>query len=100
MGLDSQTVDYMEGLIRRTLKQDNDPAVMLLFTMTSKPAAEVESKPWLAMGERPFVSQGTVYGLNVQSYQSQLGHHYELPMISFRDGVFPLVTDGYFKWHE
>lgn len=99
-GLDAETVRHMEGLIRQALKQDNNAAVMLLFMMTSKPAVEAKTKPWQAMHGKPFVYKDIAYGLNVQNYQIPLGQHYGLPMISFRDAAFPLITEGYFKWHE
>lgn len=102
IGLDAQTVPYMEGLIRKAFDLDNDPAVMLLFMMSSMAAESAESypRPWQAMNGEVFEYDGTAYGLNVQNYQIPLGQHYELPIISFRDAVFPLFTGGYFKWHE
>lgn len=102
IGLDAQTVPYMEGLIRKAFDEENDPAVMLLFMMSSTAAESAGSfpSPWQAMNGEVFEYEGTVYGLNVQNYQIPLGQHYDLPMISFRDAIFPLLTEGYFKWHE
>ncbi len=99
--LDAETVPYMEGLIRKAFDQDNDPAVMLLFMMTSSVESDDSvPRPWLAMNGKPFVYKKRAYGLNVQNYQIPLGQHYDLPMISFRDVVFPFIKEGYFKWHE
>lgn len=55
-----------EGLLRKILKQKNNPAIVMLFTMHES-------------------------GRNAQPWQSKLGLHYKLPMISYRDAIFPEI---------
>ncbi|MBN1600567.1 MAG: SGNH/GDSL hydrolase family protein [Chitinispirillaceae bacterium] len=57
---------YMEGLIRQCLNHDSDVPVVLLF---------------FARGD----------GTNVQSSHINVGLHYSLPMISYRDAVWPII---------
>jgi hypothetical protein len=57
---------YMEGLIRQCLNHDSDLPVVLLF---------------FARGD----------GTNVQSSHINAGLHYSLPMISYRDVVWPVI---------
>jgi hypothetical protein len=63
----------LEGLVRQILKQPNQPAVVLLFMM----------------------SQG---GNNAQEWHRKVGTHYGLPMVSFRDGLWPEIKAGRLKW--
>jgi lysophospholipase L1-like esterase len=62
----------LEGLVRQILKAPSAPAVMLLF-MTKKD------------------------GTNAQEWHSKVGAHYHLPMVSFRDGIWPGCKSGEFK---
>ena len=56
-----------EGLVRQCLAIRNDIPVILLFT-----------------------SKGD--GTNVQQLQSDIGNYYSLPMISYRDAIWPLIV--------
>ena len=64
-----------EGLVRQTLNQPNQPAVMLLFMMHNN-------------------------GGNAQEWQSKVGAHYGLPMVSFRDALWPEIQAGRMKWED
>jgi lysophospholipase L1-like esterase len=59
----------LEGVVRQCLKHDPDLPVMLLFTMKAD-------------------------GANAQNVHADVGRHYALPMISYRDAVWPLITGG------
>ena len=58
--------DCMEGLVRQCLAYKNDVPVLLLF-----------------------MSKGD--GSNVQDLHADVGRYYNLPMISYRDAIWPLV---------
>lgn len=64
--------ETLEGLLRQILRQPQKPALMMLF-----------------MRHRG--------GANSQEWQSKLGYHYGLPMVSFRDAVQPEIADGRLK---
>ena len=64
-----------EGLLRQILARPNAPAVILLFMM------------W----------QG---GGNDQEMQSKVGAHYRLPMVSFRDALWPEIAAGRIRWQD
>lgn len=61
-----------EGVIRRILKQENNAAVLLLFTMEET-------------------------GRSAQEKQQQIGKNYNLPMVSYRDAIYP-ETQRKYKW--
>lgn len=61
--------ETLEGLVRQVLKQANTPAVMILF-MTKRT------------------------GDNTQEQHAKVGAYYHLPMVSFRDGLWPKVKAG------
>jgi hypothetical protein len=63
----------IEGLIRQCLAFNPDVPVILLY---------------FALGN----------GLNVQHFQSQIGSYYSLPIISYRDAVWPLIQNGTTPW--
>lgn len=65
-GNSEQSAKTLEGVTRQILKDPNEPAVMLLFMMTEA-------------------------GVNAQYWHSKVGIHYELPMVSFRDALWPEV---------
>jgi lysophospholipase L1-like esterase len=67
------SAETLEGLVRQILKQPNQPAVVLLFMM----------------------SQG---GHNAQEWHSKVGTQYGLPMVSFRDALWPEIKGGRLKW--
>jgi hypothetical protein len=67
--------DAFEGLVRQILAQPNFPAVLLLFMMWEK-------------------------GGNDQEMQANVGAHYRLPMVSFRDALWPEMAAGHLKWSD
>jgi lysophospholipase L1-like esterase len=67
--------DAFEGLVRQILAQPNFPAVLLLFMMWGK-------------------------GGNDQEMQAKVGAHYRLPMVSFRDALWPEMAAGHLKWSD
>jgi len=62
--------DFYEGLIRQVLADPGQPAIILLFMMDSR-------------------------GGNRQDWQSVFGAHYNLPMVSYRDAVWPEIQLGH-----
>jgi hypothetical protein len=67
--------EAFEGLVRQILAQPNQPAVLLLFMMWEK-------------------------GGNDQEMQATVGAHYHLPMVSFRDALWPELEAGHLKWSD
>ena len=67
------SAETLEGLTRQILSQPNQPAAMLLFMM----------------------HQG---GGNAQEWHAKVGRHYALPMVSFRDALWPEIKAGRLKW--
>jgi lysophospholipase L1-like esterase len=67
--------ETMEGLVRQILKMPNSPAVMFLFIMLDN-------------------------GTNVQDAHAEIGKHYGLPMISYRDALWPEIQAGRIKWKD
>ena len=67
--------ETMEGLVRQMLKAEKKPAVILLFMCGDK-------------------------GNNEQEKHSIIGKHYNLPMVSFRDGLFPEIQADNIKWED
>lgn len=67
--------ETLEGLVRQILNQSNRPAVMMLFTM--------------ARG-----------GRNAQEWHGKVGRHYGLPMVSFRDAMWPEIQAGRTRWED
>lgn len=70
-----ESAETLEGLIRQILKAPNHPAVVLLFTMNKS-------------------------GSNAQEWHSKVGTHYNLPMVSFRDALWPEIQAGKLKWED
>ena len=64
-----------ENLLRRILKEPQAPAVMLLFMVKQS-------------------------GDNAQYSEQNIGEHYGLPMISYKDAVYPEITNNRFKWTD
>ena len=64
-----------EGLVRQILAQPNSPAVLLLFMMWER-------------------------GGNDQEMQSKIGAYYGLPMVSFRDALWPEISAGRIRWPD
>jgi len=69
------SAETLEGLVRQVLKQPNQPAVILLFMMDHN-------------------------GNNAQQWHGKVGQHYELPMLSFRDALWPEIQAGRLKWED
>ena len=67
--------ETLEGLVRQILNSPKKPAVLLLFTMNRQ-------------------------GNNAQEWHGQVGEHYRLPMVSFRDAVWPEIQAGRLKWED
>lgn len=67
--------ETLEGLIRQILRQPQRPAIVLLFVMNDG-------------------------GANAQAWHSKVGKHYALPMISYRDALWPEITAGRMKKPE
>jgi len=74
-GNTEESAETLEGLTRQVLKQPNQPAMMLLFTM----------------------AQG---GTNAQEWHGKVGGHYGLPMVSFRDALWPEIEAGRMRWED
>jgi lysophospholipase L1-like esterase len=64
-----------EGLVRQILADPNQPAAILLFMMWER-------------------------GGNDQEMQVKVGRHYDLPMVSFRDAMWPEMAAGRMKWSD
>lgn len=64
-----------EGLVRQILARPNAPALVLLFMM------------WEGGG-------------NLQEMQAKVGAHYRLPMVSFRDALWPEMAAGRLRWPD
>ena len=67
--------ETLEGLVRQILSETNQPAVLLLFTMNHD-------------------------GGNAQEWHGKVGRHYYLPMVSFRDALWPEIKEGRMKWED
>jgi lysophospholipase L1-like esterase len=67
--------ETLEGLVRQVLQLPNQPAALLLFTMHNN-------------------------GSNAQEWHSRVGRHYGLPMVSFRDALWPEIQAGRLKWSD
>jgi lysophospholipase L1-like esterase len=67
--------ETLEGLVRQILGEPNAPAVLLLFTMNQS-------------------------GANAQQAHGKVGRHYGLPMVSFRDALWPEIEQGRMKWGD
>lgn len=71
----SLILETMEGLVRQLLKAEKQPAVILFFMCDQK-------------------------GKNEQEKHMIIGKHYNLPMISFRDALYPEIETGTIKWED
>jgi lysophospholipase L1-like esterase len=67
------SAETMEGLLRQILRQPNQPAALLLFMMRKD-------------------------GGNTQAWHGKVGKHYALPMVSFRDALWPEIQAGRLPW--
>jgi len=71
----SADADAYEGLLRHILDHRTAPAALLLFMMWEK-------------------------GGNMQPMQAPIGKHYDVPMISFRDALWPEIEAGRLAWRD
>ena len=69
------SAETLEGLLRQVLNASNQPAVALLFMMNRS-------------------------GANAQQWHGKVGRHYNLPMLSFRDALWPKIQAGRLKWED
>ena len=67
--------ETLEGLLRQILAMPNSPAVALLFMMNQR-------------------------GGNAQEWFSKVGRHYCLPMVSYRDALWPEIEAGRLQWTD
>lgn len=67
--------ETLEGLLRQILALPNFPAVVMLFTMDNQ-------------------------GHNCQEEHTKVGLHYRVPMVSFRDALWPEVVAGRVAWND
>lgn len=67
--------ETLEGVLRQVMKQKNQPAVVLLFMMH-------------------------INGANAQEWFAKVGMHYGLPMISYRDALWPEIEAGRMNWTD
>ncbi|MCD7785407.1 MAG: SGNH/GDSL hydrolase family protein [Oscillospiraceae bacterium] len=74
-GSDSEYYDAFESLIRDCLQCESHPAVILLF-------ARMEE------------------GWTSQDWKKEIGKYYDLPMISYADGITYLFDNGALEWSE
>ncbi len=74
-GGETSDKDGFESIIRRCLEYDTQPAVILLF-------ARMEE------------------GWSSQDWKKEIGEYYDLPMISYADGITYLMDNGAMTWAE
>lgn len=74
-GGDQINKDCYESLVRKILEKENDPAVVLLFTVLKN---EYSCQPWMTM----------------------VGEHYNLPMISVGNAINPMFHAGLMDWEK
>ena len=72
-GIVGRPDETIEGLLRQILAMPNNPGAMMLFTMANT-------------------------GGNVQDKHVPVGRHYGIPMVSFRDAMWPEVDSGRVAW--
>jgi sialate O-acetylesterase len=65
----------LEGMLRQILRHSNEPAVMMLFMM----------------------DEG---GGSKQAVHTPIGEHYGLPMVSYRDALWPDLESGRLTWKD
>ncbi len=71
----AQAAETLEGLVRQILNRPNAPAVVLLFMVNQK-------------------------GGSAQDWFVKVGGHYGLPMVSYRDAVWPEIQAGRLAWTD
>jgi lysophospholipase L1-like esterase len=96
--LQEKSLPTYEGLVRQVL--ETPAAVLLLFTMNSISPDTENMENLLMPGTKPVVMDGVVRGGNVQYWHAQIGRHYDLPMISYRDAIWPEMASGKVAWAD
>lgn len=74
-GWEEVNAEAYEGVLRQILSQPQRPAVLALFMMWAQ-------------------------GGNVQDLHARIGRHYAVPMVSYRDAVWPQVKEGRLQWND
>ncbi len=74
-GNDKCSAESYEGAVRQILMGQGNPALILLFMMRKD-------------------------GTNAQEWESKVGRHYGLPMLSYRDALWPEIQAGRLKWEQ
>lgn len=72
------SAETVEGLVRQILAQPNEPAVVLLFMMAKSAEGAGNAQEWL----------------------SKIGAHYDLPMLSYRDALWPEIAAERLAWED
>lgn len=72
---DSRFSESYEGIIRQILKAPRKPALILLFMSKND-------------------------GTNAQALEVPVGTYYNLPMVSYRDAIWPEILAGRLKWTQ
>ncbi|OGV68039.1 MAG: hypothetical protein A2283_10505 [Lentisphaerae bacterium RIFOXYA12_FULL_48_11] len=67
--------ETLEGLVRQILKQLNQPAIVQLFMMHKG-------------------------GGNAQEWHGKVGRHYGIPLVSYRDALWPEIKEGRLTWES
>ncbi len=65
----------LEGLLRQILKRPQQPGVVLMFMMNNA-------------------------GGNAQEWHSKVGEHYGIPMLSYRDALWPEISDHHLALND
>ena len=71
----ADAIETMEGLLRQILSQEQQPAVVMLHTMNSN-------------------------GGNAQQFHLDVAKHYQVPAISYRDALWPLIAADKLEWSD
>ncbi len=71
----AETGESFEALVRQCLAQPKKPLVVLIFTMKRD-------------------------GASKQAIQAEIGLRYGLPMLSYRDALYPDIERGQLKWED
>jgi lysophospholipase L1-like esterase len=74
-GNSETSAQTMEGLLRQILSQPNSPAVLMLFMVNRS-------------------------GGSAQEWHAKVGRHYALPLISYRDVVWPEIQAKRLTWEQ
>ena len=70
-----ECAETYEGLVRQILNAPGKPALVLLFMMQKD-------------------------GSNSQEWQVRIGRHYSLPLVSYRDALWPEIKEGRIRWEQ